>query len=178
MVGAALVLRGSPPVAGQGSRNERFKILADDGEAYSAFGYSVAASGATLIVGAPWDSISGRNSGSAYHFDDAGIPALSLNFSGDCPGRTNFTVSNATPGRLVAIVYGLSDGPTTIPDALSCAGTILHVGNPSLANRIILADARGVALLSTNIPAVACSRLRVQALDTTTCAVSGVVRPD
>ncbi|MFW5653243.1 MAG: hypothetical protein ACOC0P_04285, partial [Planctomycetota bacterium] len=66
---------------------------------------------------------------------------------------------------------------TTVPNTFPCGGTVLEVGNPNLANRVISADANGVAVLTTNIPAVACGQVRVQALDLTTCETSEVVRP-
>ena len=47
-----------------------FKLLADDGAAGDWFGYSVAISGTTAIVGARRDDDNGTDSGSAYLFDD------------------------------------------------------------------------------------------------------------
>ena len=46
-----------------------FKLLPNDGAAFDRFGYTVAISGATAIVGAPLDNDNGNNSGSAYLFD-------------------------------------------------------------------------------------------------------------
>ncbi|MFB3099444.1 MAG: FG-GAP repeat protein, partial [Acidimicrobiia bacterium] len=46
-----------------------FKLLPDDGAAGDAFGFSVANSGATAIVGAVGDDDNGNLSGSAYLFD-------------------------------------------------------------------------------------------------------------
>ena len=45
------------------------KLLADDGAASDLFGYTVAISGPTAIVGAAWDDDNGSLSGSAYLFD-------------------------------------------------------------------------------------------------------------
>ncbi len=45
------------------------KLLPDDGAEADFFGLSVAISGATAIVGAPWNDDNGTNSGSAYLFD-------------------------------------------------------------------------------------------------------------
>ncbi|MEE8156188.1 MAG: FG-GAP repeat protein, partial [Phycisphaerales bacterium] len=47
------------------------KLLADDGAEGDLFGYTVAISGATAIVGAAWDDDNGILSGSAYLFDTA-----------------------------------------------------------------------------------------------------------
>jgi len=135
-------------------------------------------SNSVAIVGAHYDGDNGAGSGSAYLFDvEGGTPVLTLEFSGDCPGQGAFTVTNATPGAKVALVYGFGDGPTTIANTLPCAGTVLDVGNPNLANRITRADANGVADLNTNLPAAACGRVRVQALDLSSCETSDVVRP-
>ncbi len=46
-----------------------FKLLPDDGDQIDLFGYSVAISGTTAIVGAWRDEDNGSNSGSAYLFD-------------------------------------------------------------------------------------------------------------
>ncbi len=45
------------------------KLLANDGATLDYFGYSVAVSGGTAIVGAPWDMVNDLQSGSAYLFD-------------------------------------------------------------------------------------------------------------
>ncbi len=51
------------------------KLLPDDGAAGDWFGWSVAISGATAIVGARYDDDNGAQSGSAYLFDAAGTSA-------------------------------------------------------------------------------------------------------
>lgn len=48
------------------------KLLPDDGEAYDLFGYSVALSGSTAVVGTPYDEDYGPLSGSVYVFEDTG----------------------------------------------------------------------------------------------------------
>jgi hypothetical protein len=45
---------------------EQVKLLASDGAAYDSFGYSVAVSGDTAVVGARLDDDNGSNSGSAH----------------------------------------------------------------------------------------------------------------
>jgi hypothetical protein len=49
--------------------NETIKLLASDGAAYDYFGFSVAVSGTTALVGAYFDDDNGSSSGSAYLFD-------------------------------------------------------------------------------------------------------------
>ncbi|MEE8154938.1 MAG: FG-GAP repeat protein [Phycisphaerales bacterium] len=51
--------------------HQLFKLLADDGAAFDLFGWSVAISGDTAIVGAERDDDNGNWSGSAYLFDAA-----------------------------------------------------------------------------------------------------------
>ncbi len=46
-----------------------FKLVADDGNSFEYFGWSVAISGATAVVGASRDDDNGPSSGSAYLFD-------------------------------------------------------------------------------------------------------------
>ncbi len=66
---AASVLSTAPAYADLG--DQLFKLLADDGAEIDQFGWSVAISGATAIVGAVDDDDNGTNSGSAYLFDTA-----------------------------------------------------------------------------------------------------------
>ncbi len=64
---AASVLNTGPAYADLG--DQLFKLLADDGEAGDEFGWSVAISGNTVMVGARLDGDNGDQSGSAYLFD-------------------------------------------------------------------------------------------------------------
>ncbi len=63
---AALVLSAGVAQADLG--DQLFKLLPDDGAADDEFGYSVAISGSTAVVGA-WHADNGPSSGSAYLFD-------------------------------------------------------------------------------------------------------------
>jgi hypothetical protein len=47
---------------------EEAKLLASDGAAGDRLAWSVAISGETAVIGAPWDDDNGNNSGSAYGF--------------------------------------------------------------------------------------------------------------
>ncbi len=58
------------------------KLLADDGESFDEFGYSVTIGGNTAIVGAWLDDDNGSASGSAYLFDAAGISACPWDIDG------------------------------------------------------------------------------------------------
>ena len=61
--GSAYVFARSGATWGQ-----QAKITAPDGEAGDEFGSSVALSGDTVVVGAPFDDDAGADSGSAYWF--------------------------------------------------------------------------------------------------------------
>jgi len=53
-------------VSAQTPIDEDYKLLALDGATGDEFGYSVATSGDTVVVGALYDDDNGTNSGSAY----------------------------------------------------------------------------------------------------------------
>jgi hypothetical protein len=97
---------------------------------------------------------------------------LSLDLTGNCPGQINVSISGATPGGRVAIVYGNCGGQTTIPSG-PCAGTVLDVGGATLL-RFVTADGNGNASTSGNAPQGACGRICVQVIDTTDCETSNV----
>ncbi len=67
-----MVLSTAPAQADLG--DQLFKLLADDGAAQDYFGFSVAISGPTTIVGARKDDDNGTDSGSAYLFDASTCP--------------------------------------------------------------------------------------------------------
>ncbi|MCK4873235.1 MAG: hypothetical protein KAS72_10960, partial [Phycisphaerales bacterium] len=67
LAAAASVLSTAPAHADFG--DELFKLLPSDGAGSDEFGYSVAISGTTAIVGTRYDDDNGIDSGSAYLFD-------------------------------------------------------------------------------------------------------------
>lgn len=104
----------------------QLKLLVSDGATGDKFGYSVGASGFSVTVGAPWDSI-GTNyyQGSAYIVEF--IPSASADFDGD--GLSDISVfrpngasgqaewwymSSATPGTYGALGFG-SDTDIPVP---------------------------------------------------------------
>ena len=76
--------------------DQLFKLLANDGAAFDNFGFSVAISGSTAIVGADYDDDNGPDSGSAYLFDTATGEQIAKLLPDDGAGGDNF-------GRSVAI---------------------------------------------------------------------------
>ncbi len=91
---AVLVLSIAPAQADLG--DQLFKLLPDNGAELDRFGFSVAISGTTAIVGASGDDDNGSHSGSAYLFDTTTAQQMAKLLPDD--GEANDTF-----GRSVAI---------------------------------------------------------------------------
>lgn len=102
---------------------------------------------------------------------DRGASSPSLARTGPCPGLVNLTISNATPGGMVAIVYGPA-GIFVKPNQ-PCQGLILGVAPPTLLANWA-ADAAGVVSLNFSAPPRACGT-SLQAVDAATCVASNVI---
>ncbi len=74
------------------------KLLPNDGAASDYFGYSVAISGATAIVGAFRDDDNGSSSGSAYLFDTTTGTLIAKHLPNDGAAGDNFGISVAISG--------------------------------------------------------------------------------
>ena len=74
LAAAASVLSTAPAYADLG--DQLAKLLPNDGAELDLFGYSVAISGTTAILGATGDDDNGDLSGSAYLFDATGGPGM------------------------------------------------------------------------------------------------------
>jgi len=129
--------------------------------------------------------ITGQNFGIGGYdatFDDwsaslgPGGPVLAV--QGTCgQAGSAVTLSGASSGTAVALVYGFSSGSFAIPAAAgACVGTLLDVASPTLA-LTGQADASGAFAfqLGGRIPAAACGAVLVQALDVATCATTPVL---
>ena len=102
LVSGAVALSYGPAYADV--RNELFKLLPEDGAAYELFGTSVAISGFSAIVGAPFDDDNGDESGSAYLFD------LARATVSDLPSPSlEATAQQPRPTRLADTVGGSAD---------------------------------------------------------------------
>ncbi|EDY84460.1 Carbohydrate binding domain protein [Verrucomicrobiia bacterium DG1235] len=84
------------------------KLTPGDGEAYDSFGYSVAISGNTAIVGSYWDYDNENRSGSAYLLDARTGAQIAKLIPGDGAAYDNFGSSVAISGN-TAIVGSRSD---------------------------------------------------------------------
>ena len=80
-----------------------FKLLPSDGAAVDEFGFSVAISGTTAVVGAWWDDDNGSDSGSAYLFDTTTGQQLFKLLPSDGAAFDNFGISVAISGTTAVV---------------------------------------------------------------------------
>lgn len=98
-----------------------------------------------------------------------------ITITGSCPGNVTVNVTNATPNRQVALLFGLNMGGTVIPPSFACAGTQLGITSQVQLVNNRNADANGNVTFSGAAPASACGRY-LQVLDVTTCNTSNVIQ--
>lgn len=158
----------------QGVWNRTDTLLPANGRRVD-FGYDMSLQNGRLALGDYSDGLPLRR-GAAYIYDltPPPPPPVVLTVDGVCPGPMSGRVTGATPGGDVAIVYGLGSA-SVIPPSFTCGGTRLEVGGPRQGYLSAIADANGVATNGRNAPRLVCGRLRVQAIDLSTCRVSNVV---
>ena len=102
---------------------------------------------------------------------------LELSYVGECPGQIDLTVSNATPCGKIALVYGFKAGMFTVPGS-TCPGIVLDIKPPYHKGAPLILtddDCDGIVTVSGNVPAVACGKLLLQAVDLETCCVSNLI---
>lgn len=104
-----------------------------------------------------------------------GAGGPSLEAEGSCPGSMTFNVSGATPGGNVAFIYAFGTGSVEIPPDQPCAGTVLGLNGTATLGGVATANANGEASFTANVPAPACGRVFVQALDVSSCGTTNVV---
>ncbi|NOG55228.1 MAG: hypothetical protein HND57_13045 [Planctomycetes bacterium] len=144
-------------------------------ELYTYFGSALALEGETLVVGAYRDeNEQGVRTGAAYVFDLNCTPP-SLTTLGSCPGQMRFKVESATPGARIAYLYADGEGSFEIPPGYQCAGLTLGLNKTTKLASVGVADENGTGRLDVKVPAIACGRVYVQAVDVTTCETSNVV---
>ncbi len=123
--------------------NETLKITAFDAVAFDEFGFSVALSGTTAVVGARFDGDAGGESGSAYVFDTTTGNELFKLIASDAAFDDRFGVSVALSGAtaLVGARFGDAAGP------FSNTGSAYVFNNvPEPATGLLLAVAALAAL--------------------------------
>lgn len=89
--------------------NQLFKLTAADGASNDRFGWSVAVSGTTALVGANFDDDMGTNSGSAYLFDTLTGDLLFKLTAADGEAGDQFGYSVAISGTTALIGAALDD---------------------------------------------------------------------
>ena len=93
--------------------NQLFKLTAGDGAGGDSFGWSVASSGTTAIVGARLDDDDGASSGSAYLFDETTGAQLAKLTAADAAAGDNFGLSVGISGNTAIVGANLSDDDGT-----------------------------------------------------------------
>ncbi|MFG0329497.1 MAG: DVUA0089 family protein [Phycisphaerales bacterium] len=123
-------------------------------------------------------TFSGFNSGGTYTIELRGAAFVSggptLAVSGSCPGVMDLTVTGATPGGRVAFLYAFGTGSQSIPPGNPCEGTTLGLNSSVQLGATANADANGEATVSPNVPAGACGRVFIQAIDLDSCNTTNV----
>ncbi len=99
---------------------------------------------------------------------------FSLWFSGTAGGPMRVKISGATPGGPVGIAmtrWGAGSSP--IPGGFQCAGTIMSLNGSMELLQVATANATGNAAIGPQlVPSGAVGRVRLQAIDLSTCTVS------
>ncbi|MBL1216514.1 MAG: hypothetical protein D8M59_03370 [Planctomycetes bacterium] len=104
-------------------------------------------------------------------FQIYGGGGMHLTVVGDCPGTNTLTCTGVTANAKCYFAYGLRAGSTNVP---GCPGLTVDIAGGKLGG-VSTADAGGEAVLRGNVPANACGRVIVQAVDRDACAVSNTV---
>ncbi len=99
---------------------------------------------------------------------------MSLVVAGTCPTH-QFQLSGVTANGTAALLYAFGMGGFTIPNGYPCAGTMLGLDGTTALGATVTADAAGDAVLVQTVPAGACSRVYLQALDLGSCGLSPAV---
>lgn len=110
-----------------------------------------------------------------HQFDNVviGGGGYSLSISGQCPGQITVNWSGATPNRQQGIVFGQSQGNTTIPGGV-CQGTVLGIqGGVQLVRTI--GTGSGSGSTSGNAGTAACRRF-LQLVEAPSCNTSNVAQ--
>lgn len=116
--------------------------------------------------------ILGQGAPDSIELYDLAVPDCSgggftLSATGTCPGAMTFSVSGGTPGGLIAFLYGPPGSFTWMGSP--CTGTTVDIASPTIAQLSTATTASG------NAPGAVCGRIRVQAVDVSSCTVSNFI---
>ena len=162
------------PVAGRWTQTA--ELRAADALGFESFGEGLALAGTEVLTGAPADDDLGPLSGSAYLFQvpsRAQCPRLTV--LGPCPGTAACVVENLVPGAGAALFAGLERRAFVLPSG--CSGVVLDLHPPFAGGGPLLLadrDGDGAVRATAYLPPAACGRLRIQALDASTCGKSNL----
>jgi hypothetical protein len=101
-------------------------------------------------------------------------PQLALSISGTCT-QPIFDITGNTTNQPVALLWAFGTGTQVIPGGYPCAGTMLGLNSTVKIGATLTADAAGQVIFTKRVPASACGRIWLQALDLSTCGLSPVV---
>ncbi|MBC8327716.1 MAG: hypothetical protein H8E31_03115 [Planctomycetes bacterium] len=96
---------------------------------------------------------------------------MALAVAGSCPTH-QFQLHGVTANGAAALLYAFGTGGLVIPNGYPCAGTQLGLDGTTALGAVLTADANGDAVLVQTVPAGACGRIYLQALDLATCGLS------
>ncbi|MBL1216098.1 MAG: hypothetical protein D8M59_01235 [Planctomycetes bacterium] len=100
-----------------------------------------------------------------------GEAGFSVDTTGDCPGTMEACAHRANPGDRIVIAYGFAEGSSgPVP---GCSGLYVGIQRAKEAARGN-ADANGDFCARGRVPAGACGRVVVQAVNLSTCEVSNL----
>ena len=142
LAAGALVL--SPAAAQADLGDQLFKLLPEDGASNDRFGYSVAISGTTAIVGARFDDENGTDSGSAYLFNTATGQQIAKLLPNDGAPADWFGFSVAISGATAIVgAYGDDEnggnsGSAYLFDASFCPWDLDDKGSVGVKDLLIL----------------------------------------
>jgi len=103
-----------------------------------------------------------------------GPPSLTLTAFGDCPGVLTVVLSAVTPGGSARLFRANAEGIFTLPMGGPCESVELGLDDPDTLTTNV-ADAQGEFSATFTLADAACG-LYLQAIDATTCVVSGVIQ--
>lgn len=106
------------------------------------------------------------------------LPVFTLGTIGRTGERMGLEIWGASPFANVAIAFALgAGGPTAIPGARQCAGTVMDLNAGMKLAAMTRANWKGQSLVGPVIvPEHLANRIRLQAIDLSTCSTSNLVR--
>ncbi len=100
----------------------------------------------------------------------------SLAATGSCPGKMTFTASDFSRFTNVAFLYSFGEGNQRVPRGSPyCGNLLLGLDRTFKLGKIMRADGNGTAEWTVKVPAAACGRVYMQAIDLFECQTTNVI---